>query len=1054
MTFLNNSPQLVPNTQRSGGLSLEGENPQPLLPNQLSSSGSSLDGFLQESIHLAHAEMVAFGQRDDVSMQMAASFGEDYKLDAADQFFDELLMGTGVLPKVKLVDDSVLAGNLGAYAASEDAIYLSRQLVEQAQDVGTIEPITDVLLEEFGHALDLRVNETDALGDEGEAFRNAVLGLENETDSSIFLNSSADDGTINVKGQSLAVEFSGRFTWGGKSYEWSRYRIRSGDTLSGIAQRTLGSGSYSAYMLIARKNGISNPSRISAGQSIYVPKAASSRPPVISPPVRPSNPRPTPPVGTPRPPSVPYAKPDLINQYSSATSRLKPGQTLSMRTTVTNRGNGSAGSSYLRYYLSNDTRLDSRDTLLGSDYVSSLRAGKSSAESLNVTYQSRWGTGSKYVLFVDDATKRVSESNEFNNVFAKRIFVDPATSTVPRPTVPPRPAAKPDLINQYSSATSRLKPGQTLSMRTTVTNRGNGSAGSSYLRYYLSNDTKLDSRDTLLGSDYVSSLRAGKSSAESLNVTYQSRWGTGSKYVLFVDDATKRVSESNESNNVFAKRIFVDRTVTPPRPATKPDLINQYSSATSRLKPGQTLSMKTTVTNRGNGSAGSSYLRYYLSSDTKLDSRDTLLGSDYVSSLRAGRGSAESLNVTYQSRWGTGTKYVLFAGDATKRVSESNESNNVFAKRIFVDRASSTPPRPTAPVSGSINSKQLNFNLANQSIGGGGAGRVIGGTFSDSRGFDKSFLGGRIKASAEVGYNLSAYATAGVFDVKLPSAFSLDWTLDKRKNEIDVNLSSKLFKPMELSTKAGLSLSAKANAKANVTVDIPIPFVDDFEAGVDISGGLDLASIQKAAKSPVVLDLDLQSKKRSSSSSVTAEDNAFQAIDIVNTLALIPATSIPARAAREAGVSAQIGANINQKSDFKISHFEIDFDGKRNGNEKILKLNESKRFSIPIPKWLQPGNNFTFSPTVRPISTFSTDFRLSGKAEASFTPKTFLESKIDKIGSFPGSGWVKDQIKGALPGVSFGGSLSTPSISVWSKTFDPFRLSSAKSLGRISVPLS
>ncbi|PZU97791.1 MAG: hypothetical protein DCE90_06845 [Pseudanabaena sp.] len=74
------------------------------------------------------------------------------------------------------------------------------------------------------------------------------------------------------------------FNYGGKTYQWISYTIKSGDTLSAISQKTLGDSSASGFNFIAQYNGISNPSKINAGQLIQIPQLVSSSP----------NPQPTP----------------------------------------------------------------------------------------------------------------------------------------------------------------------------------------------------------------------------------------------------------------------------------------------------------------------------------------------------------------------------------------------------------------------------------------------------------------------------------------------------------------------------------------------------------------------------------------------------------------------------------------------------------------------------------------------------------------------------------------------------------------------------------------
>ncbi|MBD3341391.1 MAG: peptidoglycan DD-metalloendopeptidase family protein, partial [Candidatus Lokiarchaeota archaeon] len=168
----------------------------------------------------------------------------------------------------------------------------------------------------------------------------------------------------------------------------------------------------------------------------------------------------------------------------------------------------------------------------------------------------------------------------------------------------------PDLIveNQNASPTT-INAGSSISVSCTVKNQGNASAGSSYLRYYLSSNTSYGSGDNELGYDYVYNLSSGGTSSENTTLTIPSNTSTGTWYILFYADANHQVTESDENNNISYKQI----TVTEP---SKPDLVvqNQYATPTT-INAGSSISVSCTVKNQGNASAGSSYLRYYLSSN-------------------------------------------------------------------------------------------------------------------------------------------------------------------------------------------------------------------------------------------------------------------------------------------------------------------------------------------------------------------------------------------------------------------------------------------------------
>ncbi|MBW2570734.1 MAG: hypothetical protein JRE47_15585, partial [Deltaproteobacteria bacterium] len=124
-----------------------------------------------------------------------------------------------------------------------------------------------------------------------------------------------------------------------------------------------------------------------------------------------------------------------------------------------------------------------------------------------------------------------------------------------------------------------------------------------------------------------------------------------------------------------------------------------------------------TVKNQGSGSAASSYINYYLSSNTTYDPVDTYFTSDYVSDLSSGGTSSESATVTIPSGTSTGTKYILFYADKDGAVSESDESNNVVYKAITVTEALPAPPTLSSPADGSTlpHGSNITFSWVNSS---------------------------------------------------------------------------------------------------------------------------------------------------------------------------------------------------------------------------------------------------------------------------------------------------------------------------------------------------
>ena len=218
---------------------------------------------------------------------------------------------------------------------------------------------------------------------------------------------------------------------------------------------------------------------------------------------------------------------------------------MTVSTATRNIGNATAAASTTKYWLSNNTTLDSSDIALGSVAIASLSAGAIKNSSLTFAYNSSWGTGTKYVLFQADSGSTVAESNETNNIAFATINVSAA------------PVLRPDLTLVSQSATNAVTVGGNVNIAVGTRNIGNGTAVASTTKYWLSNNTTLDSSDIALGSAAIAGLSAGGTQTSNLTFAYNSSWGTGTKYVLFQADSGSTVSESNETNNIAFATIFV-----------------------------------------------------------------------------------------------------------------------------------------------------------------------------------------------------------------------------------------------------------------------------------------------------------------------------------------------------------------------------------------------------------------------------------------------------------------------------------------------------------------
>jgi hypothetical protein len=108
------------------------------------------------------------------------------------------------IPHLQIVNDAAMNGAQGAFSQATNTIYLSDSLVR-----GDSLKVQEVLLEELGHKFDTLLNPGgDTSGDEGELFKQVVLGLPLSDPELLRIHTEDDAGTIIVDNQLIPVEQS------------------------------------------------------------------------------------------------------------------------------------------------------------------------------------------------------------------------------------------------------------------------------------------------------------------------------------------------------------------------------------------------------------------------------------------------------------------------------------------------------------------------------------------------------------------------------------------------------------------------------------------------------------------------------------------------------------------------------------------------------------------------------------------------------------------------------------------------------------------------------
>jgi len=347
--------------------------------------------------------------------------------------------------------------------------------------------------------------------------------------------------------------------------------------------------------------------------------------------------------------------PDLIISSLNAPASTAPGVSVEVANTVKNQGTAPAGSFDVRFYLSANQILDDTDLLLATKSVTGLAAGSSNSYPTTVMIPAD-AAGSYYIIASADQDGAVAESIETNNTASDLIEIGLA-----------------DLVMTALDGPVSASPGQVISVANSVENRGNISAGSFTIRFYLSPDNELDDGDTVLGYRTVASLSPLSQSSVATSLTIPSATAAGNYYVLALADANQAVEEELEDNNFLRDADTISITAAT---VLLPDLTLTALNAPSSGKVGRTIYITNTVSNEGEAAAASFTVRFYLSKDDTLNDQDLSIGYRTVRSLAAKAVSSASTKITLPKTVPPDIYYVIGLVDAGKTVSEGNEDNN------------------------------------------------------------------------------------------------------------------------------------------------------------------------------------------------------------------------------------------------------------------------------------------------------------------------------------------------------------------------------------------
>lgn len=194
------------------------------------------------------------------------------------------------------------------------------------------------------------------------------------------------------------------------------------------------------------------------------------------------------------------APPDLVaNLFEiSGGFTLAPGERFTLDATVRNEGVGTSATTTLRLYESTDSRFRT-DSQVDRVSVSALASNISSSESFRLVAPSEAGTY-YYRVHVDVVANETVTHNNWSDYIV--VFVE-----------------APLVMESLRPSKFTLSAGERFTLTATVKNDGNTTSTRTAVEFYRSDDNRITSRDTSLGTETVSAIAAGRTSQVSRALT-------------------------------------------------------------------------------------------------------------------------------------------------------------------------------------------------------------------------------------------------------------------------------------------------------------------------------------------------------------------------------------------------------------------------------------------------------------------------------------------------------------------------------------------------------
>ncbi|MFD2721170.1 CARDB domain-containing protein [Hymenobacter monticola] len=361
-----------------------------------------------------------------------------------------------------------------------------------------------------------------------------------------------------------------------------------------------------------------------------------------------------------------------ISQFYLSGAPVSPGGTLSVSSSVFNAGNTGAASSNVGYYLSTNTILDASDVLLTSTTGGVLGSYQYTTSNGSVTIPTGTTAGNYFMLAVADPTNLVSETNENNNVaYYQFTITGPFTGTV----VPYTGTATVTTCNTTVYDHGGFGPYSDNANGTLVINPGTAGSRVQLAFNSFAVESCCDALRIYDGPNAQSPLLATLNYLPTLPIQASPTNTTGALTLVFTSDGSVTGTGFDATVSCVAAPVLLSDL-----------LLTQIGASPSSVPAGGNLSLSATVLNQGSGTAATSAVGYYLSTNQTLDASDVLLGSNAGSTLVSNVSANRQLTAAVPAATAPGAYYVLFVADPLNAETEANENNNLAALAVTVTR--------------------------------------------------------------------------------------------------------------------------------------------------------------------------------------------------------------------------------------------------------------------------------------------------------------------------------------------------------------------------------